>query len=71
MPEKIETKLKVTKLQAAVKVVEDDSGRRLVTDVKFDYEGTPARLDDIFQAMKNGHPVDIVISSPQTKMEGT
>jgi len=71
---KVEAKVQTTKLEARVKLVEERVegevvDRHLMTEVKIEYEGTPARLDKVLYALKAGHDVDVTFGSPQYSLD--
>lgn len=67
-----ENKAEVTveSLEAKVKIVEEKEDgvvvdRHLVTEVKLQYEGTPALLEEILYTLKAGHTVKARFSAAQ------
>ena len=66
----VKTTVHVDKLEAKVKMVEEKQDgevidRHLITEVKIEYEGTPAKLDDVLYTLRAGHTVDVTFASPQ------
>jgi putative NADH-flavin reductase len=71
---KVEAKVQTTKLEAKVKIVEEKEkgeviDRELVTTVTLEYDGTPAKLDDVLYTLRAGHAVDVTFSSPQMSLD--
>jgi hypothetical protein len=69
----VRAKLRIDKMEAKVKIVEEKAegavvDRHLITEVKFEYEGTPAKLDEILYTLRGGHAVDVSFSSPQQSL---
>lgn len=69
----LNVKVKIDTLEAKVKIVEEKAegaviDRHLITEVKIQYEGTPAKLDDILYTLRGGHAVDVTFSSPQQSL---
>ena len=67
---KVEANVQIEKLEAKVKLVEEKQegeviDRHLITEVKVEYEGTPAQLDKVLYALKSGHRVDVTFATPQ------
>jgi hypothetical protein len=58
-------KLEVKGRIVEVKLDDEESEKRLYTDVKFTYEGAPGKLDQILAALTCEHRVDVTLSSPQ------
>lgn len=73
MPEiKVEIK-EIQKLELKAKIVEEKEegeivDRRVVTAVKFEYDGTPLMLNQVLLALANGHRVSAAFHSPQSIM---
>ena len=68
-------KVQIDKLEAKVKIVEEKEkgeviDRQLVTSVTLEYQGTPAKLDDILYTLRAGHAVDVTFASPQLSLSG-
>lgn len=66
-------KVQIDKMEAKVKIVEEKAegaviDRHLITEVKFEYEGTPAKLDEILYTLRGGHAVDVRFGSPQQSL---
>ena len=73
MPKEVNVKVQTTKLEAKVKVVEEKEkgeviDRELVTTVTLEYDGTPARLEEVLYTLRAGHAVDVTFSSPQLSL---
>ena len=71
---KINTTVQIEKLEAKVKLVEEKQegeviDRHLITEVKVEYEGTPAQLDKVLYALKSGHWVDVTFATPQFELD--
>ena len=71
---KINTTVHIEKLEAKVKLVEEKMegevvDRHLMTEVKVEYEGTPAQLDKVLYALKSGHQVDVTFATPQLGLD--
>jgi len=71
---KVEAKVQTTKLEARVKLVEERVegevvDRHLMTEVKIEYEGTPAELDKVLYTLRAGHAVDVTFGSPQYSLD--
>jgi len=69
----VAAKIQIDKMEAKVKIVEEKADgqvidRHLITEVKFEYAGTPAKLDDILYTLRGGHAVDVTFSSPQQSL---
>jgi len=69
----VKATIKVEKAEAKVKIVEEKEegavvDRHLITTVSLEYEGTPAKLDDVLYTLRAGHSVDVTFSSPQQKL---
>jgi len=70
---KVEAKVQIEKMEAKVKLVEEKQegeviDRHLITEVKVEYEGTPAELDKVLYNLRAGHAVDVTFSSPQLSL---
>lgn len=72
MPENKITVKSINNLSVKGKIVEepdpDDKNnkiKKLVTEVKFIYEGAPGRFDDVLAAVTTDTPVDVTFMSPQ------
>ena len=68
-------KVQAERIEAKVKIVEEKKDgevidRHLITEVKLEYEGTPAKIDEVLYALRSGHPVDVVFGSPQLTLAG-
>lgn len=66
----INTTVQIEKLEAKVKIVEEKQegeviDRHIMTEVKVEYEGTPAELDKVLYALKAGHRVNMTLATPQ------
>lgn len=72
----LNVKLRVDKLEAKVKMVEEKQDgqvidRHLITEVKLEYEGTPAKLDEVLYTLRGGHQVDVTLGSPQLSLDAS
>lgn len=72
----INTTFQIEKLEAKVKIVEEKQegeviDRHIITEVKVEYEGTPAQLDKVLYAMKGGHRVNMTLATPQFGLDET
>ena len=72
----INTTVQIEKLEAKVKLVEEKEegiviDRHLITEVKVEFEGTPAQLDKVLYALKSGHRVDATFFTAQLGLEET
>lgn len=70
----IKAKVQTSKLEAKVKIVEERAegevvDRHLITEVKIEYEGTPALLDKVLYALRSGQQVDVTFGSPQYSLD--
>lgn len=70
----INTTFQIEKLEAKVKIVEEKEegqviDRHIITEVKVEYEGTPAQLDKVLYALKAGHRVDVTLATPQLGLD--
>jgi len=70
----IKAEVRVDKLEAKVKLVEEKEegvviDRRLVTEVKIQYEGTPAMLEKILWTLQAGHTVKATFTTPQQGLD--
>lgn len=71
----VKVTLQIDKMEAKVKIVEEKEegavvDRHLITTVTMEYEGTPAKIDDVLYALRAGHRVDAIITSPQLSLAG-
>jgi hypothetical protein len=70
----VEVKVQIDRLEAKVKIVDekDDGGvvvdRHLITEIKLEYEGTPAKLEELLYTLRAGHAVDVTFASPQLSL---
>lgn len=69
----IKETVSIDKIEARVKIIEEKEenevvDRHLVTEVKIQYEGTPAQLDKVLYAMQAGHSIDVTFTSPQLSL---
>jgi len=60
----------IDKIEAKVKIVEEKEenevvDRHLITEVKIQYEGTPAVLDKVLYTLQAGHSINVTFTSPQ------
>ena len=69
MPE-IRAKLdNIRNVELKAKVVDvKDQPSKIVTAVKFEYEGEPSAMEEILMLEAQGHPVNAEIFSPQAAM---
>ena len=70
----IEKTFQVEKLEAKVKIIEEKEegqviDRHIMTEVKVEYEGTPAELDKVLYALKGGHLVNMTLATPQLGLD--
>lgn len=72
MPENKVTVKSINNLSVKGKIIEEpdpnDSNKKikkLVSEVKFVYEGAPGRFDDVLAAITTDAPVDVTFMSPQ------
>ena len=70
----IEARVQTSKLEAKVKLVEEKEegrviDRHLITEVKLEYEGTPAQLDKVLYALRSGQQIDVIFGSPQFSLD--
>lgn len=66
----VKVKVQINKLEAKVKIVDEKEegaviDRHLITEVKLEYEGTPAKLEEVLYTLRGGHSVDVTFASPQ------
>jgi len=71
---KIEVKVQISKMEAKVKLVEEKQegeviDRHLITEVKVEYAGTPAKLEKVLYTLQAGHTVDVTFGSPQYSLD--
>jgi hypothetical protein len=69
----VAAKVQIDKMEAKVKIVEEKEegavvDRHLITEVKLEYEGTPALLDKVLYTLRAGHTVDVTFGSPQLSL---
>jgi len=70
----IEAKVIISKMEAKVKLAEEKAegsvvARHLMTEVKIEYAGTPAKLDKVLYTLQAGHAVDVTFGSPQYSLD--
>lgn len=63
----------IEKMEVKAKIVEDrEEGqvvdKRVVTAVKFEFDGTPMMLNQVLLALANDHEVAVCFQSPQSIM---
>jgi hypothetical protein len=72
----VKVKVQIERLEAKVKIVDEkgDGGvvvdRHLITEVKLEYEGTPAKLEEVLYTLRAGHVIDVTFASPQLSLGG-